>query len=230
MPFLAQEHIDIPNKDILSWMFDGQTYDPDAPVSQPFMPKTETRNPACAALRQLLRYTLTPLSLRARYAHAKRKSRYGHYALASKLLACRREIVCACCHSTMCVQASHVLASFTPRLGSTNRCQIYYSVAFLGILAFGGIFAGSNPSHTPYELAHAFKIPQVKALIVEPELLPNALKAAKECGVPQSRIFVFDHHTPVSVAYDKREGQGEGLGGEHKWGGLKSWERWGMDT
>lgn len=93
----------------------------------------------------------------------------------------------------------------------------------MGILAFGGIFAGSNPSHTPYELAHAFKIAQVKALIVEPELLPNALKAAKECGIPQSRIFVFDHHTPVPIAYDEREGQGEGLGDEHKWGGLKSW-------
>jgi len=33
MPFLAQEHIGIPNKDLLSWMFDEQVYDADKPVS-----------------------------------------------------------------------------------------------------------------------------------------------------------------------------------------------------
>jgi hypothetical protein len=32
MPFLAEEHIDVPNNDLLSWMFDDQTYDKDAPV------------------------------------------------------------------------------------------------------------------------------------------------------------------------------------------------------
>lgn len=33
MPFLAKEHIAIPNKDLLSWMFDDQTYDENVPVS-----------------------------------------------------------------------------------------------------------------------------------------------------------------------------------------------------
>lgn len=33
MPFLATEHIEIPNKDLLSWMFDDQKYDQDKPVS-----------------------------------------------------------------------------------------------------------------------------------------------------------------------------------------------------
>jgi 4-coumarate--CoA ligase len=32
MLFLAEEHIAVPNKDLLSWMFDDQTYDKDAPV------------------------------------------------------------------------------------------------------------------------------------------------------------------------------------------------------
>lgn len=36
MPFLAEEFIDIPNKDLLSWMFDNQQYDPDKPVRHPF--------------------------------------------------------------------------------------------------------------------------------------------------------------------------------------------------
>lgn len=33
MPFLAQEHVSIPNKDILSWIFDDQSFDLDKPVS-----------------------------------------------------------------------------------------------------------------------------------------------------------------------------------------------------
>lgn len=96
-------------------------------------------------------------------------------------------------------------------------------MAFLGILAFGGIFAGVNPSHTTYELAHAFQTAEVKALIVEPELLMNALKAATQAGIPRSNIFVFDYHTSVTQSWSDDEVWGEGLGGEERWGGLKSW-------
>jgi 4-coumarate--CoA ligase len=96
-------------------------------------------------------------------------------------------------------------------------------MAFLGILSFGGIFAGVNPSHTAYELAHAFETAEVKALIVEPELLPNALKAAAQANIPRSRIFVFDHHTSITVPWSSSELWGEGLGGEERWGSCKSW-------
>src|SRR4051812_23540267 len=91
-------------------------------------------------------------------------------------------------------------------------------MAFLGILAFGGVFAGSNPSHTTYELSHAFKVAQVRAVIVEPELLSKALKAAQENDIPSSRIFVFDHHTPVSeLSAHSLE--------DSSWDGLRSWRR-----
>ena len=96
-------------------------------------------------------------------------------------------------------------------------------MAFLGILSFGGIFAGVNPSHTTYELAHAFQTAEVKALIVEPDLLINALKAASQAGIPRSNIFVFDHRTSVTQPWSDDEVWGEGLGGEERWGGLKSW-------
>jgi hypothetical protein len=33
MPFLAERHVEIPNKDILSWTFDEQRFDIDKPVS-----------------------------------------------------------------------------------------------------------------------------------------------------------------------------------------------------
>jgi acyl-CoA synthetase (AMP-forming)/AMP-acid ligase II len=87
-------------------------------------------------------------------------------------------------------------------------------MAYLGIVASGSIFAGVNPSHTPFELTHAWRIAQVRAIIVEPELIPNALKAAKECNIPLSRIFVFDHHTPLSHPT---------VDGPQTWKGLKSW-------
>jgi len=29
-------------------------------------------------------------------------------------------------------------------------------------------------------------------LISEPEILPNALKASKQCGIPESKIWIFD--------------------------------------
>jgi long-subunit acyl-CoA synthetase (AMP-forming) len=93
--------------------------------------------------------------------------------------------------------------------------DIYYSMAFLGIVAAGGVFAGTNPSHTVYELAHSWKTAEAKALIVEPELLPNALKAAEEIGLPRERIFVFDHRTPLDEEVTGPE--------EGNWGGLKSW-------
>ncbi|KZM26339.1 uncharacterized protein EKO05_0002199 [Ascochyta rabiei] len=96
-------------------------------------------------------------------------------------------------------------------------------MAFLGILSFGGIFAGVNPSHTTYELTHAFQTAEVKALVVEPELLPNTLKAAAQAGIPRTNVFVFDHHTPVTRPWNDSEVWGEGLGGEERWGGLKSW-------
>jgi 4-coumarate--CoA ligase len=32
MPFLAQEKQHIPTKDLISWIFDDQTYDQDKPV------------------------------------------------------------------------------------------------------------------------------------------------------------------------------------------------------
>ncbi|KAF2847838.1 4-coumarate-CoA ligase-like protein [Plenodomus tracheiphilus IPT5] len=169
MPFLATEHIEIPTKDLLSWMFDDQTYDQDIPIY------TDAANPTRTISSRLAR-TLT------------RKLCAGFTSLGLKAGDC----VC--------------LLSFN---------NIYYSPAFLGILSFGGVFAGVNPSHTVYELTHAFTIADVKAILVEPELLPNALKAAEKAGIPCERVFVFDHHTAIDVPVSDK--------GEGTWGGVKSW-------
>lgn len=65
-------------------------------------------------------------------------------------------------------------------------------MAFLGIIAAGGVFAGTNPSYTTYELSHAIKTARIQFLIAEPGLLQTAVAAAESCGLPQSHIFIFD--------------------------------------
>lgn len=88
----------------------------------------------------------------------------------------------------------------------TEDEQIYYPLLYLGIIGAGGRFTGSNPSYTSYELNHHVRTAHVKYLISEPYMLPTVLITAKECGIPDSRIFVFD---PV----------------EHEpYNGLRSWE------
>ena len=74
----------------------------------------------------------------------------------------------------------------------TRWPQIYYPILFLGIVAAGGIAAGTNPSYTPYELAHAIRTAHIKYFIAEPAVLPNVLTASKECGIPKSNIFAFN--------------------------------------
>jgi acyl-CoA synthetase (AMP-forming)/AMP-acid ligase II len=49
--------------------------------------------------------------------------------------------------------------------------NIYYPLLFLGIIAAGGIFAGTNPGYTQYELVHHVKTAKVRFLISEPEIL-----------------------------------------------------------
>lgn len=63
---------------------------------------------------------------------------------------------------------------------------------FLGIVAAGGVFAGTNPSYTQFELAHHYKTSETKFVIAEPELLPVVLGAASESHVPKSNIWIFN--------------------------------------
>lgn len=70
--------------------------------------------------------------------------------------------------------------------------DIYYPIIFLGIIAAGGIFSGTNPSYTQFELVHHIQTSQSKFFITEPEMLDSALKAAKECGIPVENVWIFD--------------------------------------
>jgi len=70
--------------------------------------------------------------------------------------------------------------------------DIMYSMLFLGTIGAGGIFAGTNPGYTPYELVHHIRTADVKYLITEPETLQSILAAAEECNIPKSNILIFN--------------------------------------
>jgi len=67
-----------------------------------------------------------------------------------------------------------------------------YSMLVLGTIGAGGIFTGTNPSYTPYELIHHIRASKAQFLITEPEMLKPMLAAAKECEIPRSRILIFN--------------------------------------
>ena len=80
---------------------------------------------------------------------------------------------------------------FSPFLSIHSFNDIYYPILFCGILAAGGIFAGTNPAYTRYELVHTLKTAKVQYVIVEPELLGPMQAAMAECGIPESSTIVF---------------------------------------
>ena len=59
-------------------------------------------------------------------------------------------------------------------------------------MAAGGIFAGTNPSYTAFELEHHIRTAEIKFWIVEPDLILNVQSASLACGIPDSNIFAFD--------------------------------------
>lgn len=63
---------------------------------------------------------------------------------------------------------------------------------FLAVVGAGGVFAGTNPSYTQFELSHHIKTARATFFIAEPEILDNLLAAAKENNIPSSNIWVFN--------------------------------------
>lgn len=62
---------------------------------------------------------------------------------------------------------------------------------YLGIIGAGGCFTGGNPGYTAHELAHHLRITEAKFILSSFKTLKIATEAAKECGIPQSKVFVL---------------------------------------
>lgn len=77
----------------------------------------------------------------------------------------------------------------------------------------GGIVSPANPAYTVRELAHHLRDSGAKVLFTQKHLLPNALKAATEAGIPKERIVLigeerdggFAHVTQLLDERPKRE-------------------------
>lgn len=70
--------------------------------------------------------------------------------------------------------------------------DVMYPVLALGIIGAGGIFAGTNPSYTSFELAHHFRTSETRFVITEPEMLVAVLEATKGSSIAESNILVFN--------------------------------------
>ncbi|PGG98719.1 hypothetical protein GX51_06647 [Blastomyces parvus] len=144
--FKPEQYVDLPSRDLLSWIFDSPTYDQDRPVY------TDVKDPSssisCNQARKIIRQLIAGL----RAAGFKKGD-------------------CLNIHSFN---------------------DIYYSLIFLAAIGAGGVFAGTNPAYTQFELAHHIKTAKVSFLISEPEILDNLLAAAKDTNVPTSNIWIFN--------------------------------------
>ncbi|KAK6435827.1 hypothetical protein LTR95_007982 [Oleoguttula sp. CCFEE 5521] len=78
--------------------------------------------------------------------------------------------------------------------------SIWYPIFLLGVVAAGGIFSGTNPAYTPYELSHALKISKARFVLVQPDLIDGVLKASREVGLPEKNIVIFNPHGEQSLS------------------------------
>jgi acyl-CoA synthetase (AMP-forming)/AMP-acid ligase II len=61
------------------------------------------------------------------------------------------------------------------------------------------VFAATNPSYTTTELNHHIATCDTQFIITEPEMLPTVVNSAKQCHIPLSHIWIFNHHTSQAI-------------------------------
>lgn len=70
--------------------------------------------------------------------------------------------------------------------------DIYFYVLGDAVIAAGGVFGAMQTSVKPAEIQHQLQVAAVKWLFVSPRYLSLALETAKEAGLSEANIFVFD--------------------------------------
>ncbi|KKZ67946.1 4-coumarate-CoA ligase [[Emmonsia] crescens] len=90
--------------------------------------------------------------------------------------------------------------------------DLFFPVAFMGIIMAGGIFTGANPTYTPRELAYQLNDCGATYLLCADETLDTGIAAAELVGMSKDKIFVFS-----GALFD---GKGEGRKGCRYWGEL----------
>lgn len=78
--------------------------------------------------------------------------------------------------------------------------HLYVPVIYLASAGSCRMFTGANPTYTVNELAHQIKTIEAALLFVHPDLLSNGIKAAKQAGLPLSKVYQFsDQEQPTST-------------------------------
>ncbi|EEH21621.2 hypothetical protein PABG_03837 [Paracoccidioides brasiliensis Pb03] len=88
--------------------------------------------------------------------------------------------------------------------------DLFFPVAFMGIVMAGGIFTGANPTYTPRELGYQLKDSGAKYFLCADGSLDVGIAAAELIGMGRDNIFVFN-----GAVFD---GKGEGFKGCRYWG------------
>ncbi|KAI8874381.1 acetyl-CoA synthetase-like protein, partial [Ramicandelaber brevisporus] len=68
--------------------------------------------------------------------------------------------------------------------------SIEYPVVVIGTMMAGGTCSLANPAYTPNELAYQMKDCGAKFLVATPDTVANVVAAAKQLGIPASRMVV----------------------------------------
>ncbi|KAJ5901954.1 hypothetical protein N7495_002482 [Penicillium taxi] len=90
--------------------------------------------------------------------------------------------------------------------------NLFFPVAFMGVIMSGGVFTGANPTYVARELAFQLQDSGATYLLCARSSLETGLKAAELAGLSRSQIFIFDN-----AIY---EGGGESQDGCRYWGEL----------
>jgi len=68
--------------------------------------------------------------------------------------------------------------------------QLDYPTALWAAFRLGAIPSCANPIYTPTELVHQLKLSKSSFILTHPLFIESALEAAKQVGIPESRIFL----------------------------------------
>nr|BAR45486.1 long chain acyl-CoA synthetase [Gelatoporia subvermispora] len=94
------------------------------------------------------------------------------------------------------------LAPSGEMVGILGHNCMNFSAVLHSLLALTVPFALPSAFSTPFELAHALRTAKCTRLFVQEALLPGALQAAKEVGLPDDRIYILEGRVPGRKSFD----------------------------
>ncbi|CZT12351.1 related to acyl-CoA synthetase [Rhynchosporium graminicola] len=113
-----------------------------------------------------------------------------------------------------------LIAGFNAHAFGTDGCvcvvslnDINYTPIYLSIIGSGLRFTGANPGYTARELAHHLRITGAQHILTSLKSLSVSLRAAEECSIPISRIFILNFESedipPARQSWEKLLCHGE---------------------